>query len=226
MNHQYIIIVAGGKGLRMESDVPKQFIPVAGLPVLMHTIQRFKAAISDLNVVLVLPENQQEYWQKLCLQYDFKVPHSIANGGETRFHSVKSGLALITSEGIVGVHDAVRPLVSEETIQKCYEMAKEKGNAIPVIPINESIRKVSTEGNKMVNRAEYVAVQTPQVFQIVVLKKAFLQDYSPNFTDDASVLESMGECINLVQGNSENIKITLPSDLKIAEILLNRDSKN
>jgi 2-C-methyl-D-erythritol 4-phosphate cytidylyltransferase len=156
----------------------------------------------------------------VCLQYNFTISHDIAKGGETRFDSVKNGLALIQSDGLVGVHDAVRPLVSLETIQKCFETAKQKGNAIPVIAINESIRKITDTGNQMVNRAEYVAVQTPQVFQTTSLKKAYLQEFSPAFTDDASVIESIGEKINLVPGNPENIKITLPSDLKIAELFL------
>ena len=216
----HIIIVAGGKGLRMGTELPKQFIPIAGFPILMLTIQQFKKAIPEINVVLVLPENQQEYWEKLCLQYSFTILHVIAKGGETRFHSVKSGLNLIQNDGLVGVHDAVRPLVSLETIQKCFETAKQKGNAIPVIAINESIRKITDTGNQMVNRAEYVAVQTPQVFQTTSLKKAYLQEFSPAFTDDASVIESIGEKINLVPGNPENIKITLPSDLKIAELFL------
>lgn len=219
---KHVIIVAGGKGLRMGSDLPKQFIPVAGLPIIMHTILAFKEAFPDIQVVVVLPLDHQQYWKKIAAEYHFNQPHTIANGGSTRYHSVKSGLEKINlkEQGIIGIHDAVRPLVSISTITQCYQKAYESGNAIPVHAINESIRHVKGNSNTLVNRNEYFAVQTPQVFEANLLDNAYAQDYQESFTDDASVLELLGYPIHLVNGNAENIKITLPIDLKIAELLL------
>lgn len=215
----YVIIVAGGKGLRMGSDIPKQFLPVGGLPVLMRTLKRFRDYAADLQIILVLPESQQDYWRQLCRDYSFDVDYLLANGGETRFHSVQNGLALIPdhAQGVVGVHDGVRPFPSVEVISRCYETARTAGAAIPVIPVVETLRHVS-EGTKP--RADYRLVQTPQVFDIRLLKAANRQPYSPDFTDDASVVESYGHAIALVEGNRENIKLTTPYDLRVAEILI------
>lgn len=215
----YVIIVAGGKGLRMGSDIPKQFLPVGGLPVLMRTLKRFRDYAADLQIILVLPESQQDYWRQLCRDYSFDVDYLLANGGETRFHSVQNGLALIPdhAQGVVGVHDGVRPFPSVEVIRRCYETARTAGAAIPVIPVVETLRHVS-EGTKP--RADYRLVQTPQVFDIRLLKAANRQPYSPDFTDDASVVESYGHAIALVEGNRENIKLTTPYDLRVAEILI------
>jgi 2-C-methyl-D-erythritol 4-phosphate cytidylyltransferase len=215
----YIIIVAGGKGLRMGGDIPKQFLPIGGKPVLMRTLERFRAYSTDLQIILVLPEAQQDYWKQLCKEYQFNVDYLLANGGETRFHSVQHGLALIPddAQGVVGVHDGVRPFPSIEVINNCYETAREKKAVIPVIPVVETLRHF-TEGTKP--RNEYRLVQTPQCFDIQLLKAANRQPYNDGFTDDASVVEAFGFDITLVEGNRENIKITTPYDLKIAEVLI------
>ena len=215
----YVIIVAGGKGLRMGSDTPKQFLPVAGRPVLMRTLERFREYAADLQIILVLPKAQQAYWQQLCRDYDFTVSYRLADGGETRFHSVQNGLALIpdTAEGVVGVHDGVRPFPSVEVIRRCYETARTAKAVVPVVPVVETLRHVA-EGTKP--RGDYRLVQTPQTFDIQLLKAAKGQPYCDDFTDDASVVESYGHAITLVDGNRENIKITTPYDLKIAEVLV------
>lgn len=218
----YVIIVAGGKGLRMGGDIPKQFLPIGGRPVLMRTLERFRAYSADLQIILVLPEAQQAYWQGLCQEYHFDVEYQLANGGPTRFHSVQSGLALVPddAEGIVGVHDGVRPFPSIEVIRNCYETAREKKAVIPVIPVVETVRHLEAGSSVTVPRDEYRLVQTPQTFDIQLLKAANHQPYNDGFTDDASVVESYGHAIALVEGNRENIKITTPYDLKIAEVLL------
>lgn len=215
----YIIIVAGGKGLRMGTDIPKQFLPIGGWPVLMRTLERFREYSADLQIILVLPQAQQTYWKKLCQQYHFSVEYMLADGGETRFHSVQHGLALIPddAEGVVGVHDGVRPFPSVEVIAHCYETAREKKAVIPVIPVVETLRHI-TEGTKP--RGDYRLVQTPQTFDIQLLKAANRQPYNEGFTDDASVVEAYGYPITLVEGNRENIKITTPFDLRMAEVLL------
>lgn len=219
---EYVLIVAGGKGLRMGGDIPKQFLPVKGKPVLMRTLEAFYAYNPEMEIVLVLPATQQEYWRNLCLEYEFGIPHRIADGGETRFHSVKNGLACIEGEeGVVGVHDGVRPFVAKEVIASCYGAAAEKHAVIPVVDVVDTVRHViSTEESETVPRDDYKLVQTPQVFTVRLLKKAYRQDYTPRFTDDASVVEALGHKVFLVKGNRENIKITTPFDLKIAEALL------
>ena len=218
----YIIIVAGGKGLRMGSDIPKQFLPIGGKPVLMRTLERFRAYSSALQIILVLPEAQQDYWRKLCEEYHFDVEYQLANGGQTRFHSVQNGLALVPddAEGVVGVHDGVRPFPSIEVIKNCYETARTAKAVIPVIPVVETVRHLEKESSVTVPRDEYKLVQTPQTFDIQLLKAANCQPYNDGFTDDASVVESYGHEITLVEGNRENIKITTPYDLKIAEVLI------
>jgi len=218
----YIIIVAGGKGLRMGSDIPKQFLPIGGKPVLMRTLERFRAYSSALHIILVLPEAQQDYWRQLCEEYHFDVEHQIANGGQTRFHSVQNGLALVPddAEGVVGVHDGVRPFPSIEVIRNCYETARTAKAVIPVIPVVETVRHLEGDSSVTVPRGDYRLVQTPQTFDIQLLKAANRQPYNDGFTDDASVVESYGHAITLVEGNRENIKITTPYDLKIAEILI------
>ena len=243
----YIIIVAGGKGLRMGSDIPKQFLPIGGKPVLMRTLERFRAYSSALQIILVLPEAQQDYWRQLCEEYHFDVEHQIANGGQTRFHSVQNGLALVPddAEGVVGVHDGVRPFPSIEVIRNCYETARTAKAVIPVIPVVETVRHLEGDKSVTVPRGDYRLVQTPQTFDIQLLKAAYKraqnqvnlssaereqarpevkaanrQPYNDGFTDDASVVESYGYAITLVEGNRENIKITTPYDLKIAEVLI------
>jgi 2-C-methyl-D-erythritol 4-phosphate cytidylyltransferase len=218
----YIIIVAGGKGLRMGSDIPKQFLPIGGKPVLMRTLERFKAYSADLQIILVLPEAQQDYWRQLCEEYHFSVEYQLANGGQTRFHSVQNGLALVPddAEGVVGVHDGVRPFPSIEVIRNCYETARTAKAVIPVISVVETVRHLTPANSVTVPRDEYKLVQTPQTFDIQLLKAANRQPYNDGFTDDASVVESYGHQITLVEGNRENIKITTPYDLKIAEVLI------
>lgn len=214
----YVIIVAGGKGLRMGAEVPKQFLPVGGIPVLMRTMMQFRQYRADLQLILVLPHEQQEYWQMLCRQHQFNIPYLMADGGRTRFHSVQNGLALIPddAEGVVGVHDGVRPFVSVDVISRCYEAARSHEAVIPVVPVVETLRHIG-EGN--VYREHYRLVQTPQTFSIQLLKAANRQAYRETFTDDASVVEAYGHAVQMVDGNRENIKITTPFDLLLAEAL-------
>ena len=217
---RYAILVAGGKGLRMGSDIPKQFLPLRGRPVLMHTIDVFRRTYPDIHIILVLPREQQDYWRQLCGQHDYDVELCVADGGETRFHSVRNGLSQIPdgARGVVGVHDGVRPFVSPETIRRCYVAAEEFGAVVPVVPVVETVRQVLADGSSMtVDRNAYRLVQTPQTFDIQLLKKAYGQPFDPFFTDDASVVEAMGHPIKLVEGNNENIKLTNPADLKLAE---------
>jgi 2-C-methyl-D-erythritol 4-phosphate cytidylyltransferase len=218
----YIIIVAGGKGLRMGSDIPKQFLPIGGKPVLMRTLERFRQYSPSLQIILVLPKAQQDYWQKLCKEYAFDIDYQLADGGETRFHSVQNGLAKIpdNAQGVVGVHDGVRPFPSIDVIRNCYETAREKKAVIPVIPVVETVRHLKGDTSVTVPRNDYRLVQTPQTFDIQLLKAANRQPYNDGFTDDASVVETFGFNITLVEGNRENIKITTPYDLKIAEVLI------
>ena len=218
----YIIIVAGGKGLRMGSDIPKQFLPIGGKPVLMRTLERFREYSPTLQIILVLPQAQQDYWHELCQKYDFKIKYWLADGGETRFHSVQNGLAKIPddAEGVVGVHDGVRPFPSIDVIRNCYETARTAKAVIPVIPVVETVRHLQGNTSETVPRNDYRLVQTPQTFDIQLLKAANKQPYNDGFTDDASVVEAFGFNITLVEGNRENIKITTPYDLKIAEVLI------
>lgn len=216
---KHIIIVAGGKGLRMGGDIPKQFLPVCGKPVLMRTLEAFHAYDASMRLILVLPVSQQAYWKQLCEEYQFDLVHEIANGGETRFHSVKNGLALVKEDGLVGVHDGVRPFVSQEVITRCYEEAASLKAVIPVIGVVETVRHLTEEGSETVPRDQYKLVQTPQVFDVTLLHRAYQQEYTDLFTDDASVVEALGEKVYLVEGNRENIKLTTPFDLKLAELL-------
>ena len=218
----YVIIVAGGKGLRMGSDIPKQFLPIGGKPVLMRTLERFREYSPTLQIILVLPKAQQDYWHQLCKDYNFEVEYVLADGGETRFHSVQNGLAKIPddAEGVVGVHDGVRPFPSIDVIRNCYETARTAKAVIPVIPVVETVRHLQGNTSETVPRNDYRLVQTPQTFDIQLLKAANKQPYNDGFTDDASVVEAFGFNITLVEGNRENIKITTPYDMKIAEILI------
>lgn len=221
LNQQkYVIIVAGGSGKRMGSELPKQFISVAGKPILMHTLQCFHSYDASIQIVLVLPKDQHQFWNELLEQHQFKVPHQVVSGGKERFNSVKNGLAACAKQGLIGVHDGVRPLASIETIRSCYESAEKNGAVIPCIPANESIRKIKIEKNYAVDRSQYYMVQTPQVFKAELLHQAYEQGFTSKFTDDASVVEAQGHAITMVEGNPENIKVTRPMDLKIAELLL------
>jgi len=216
-----VIIVAGGKGLRMGGDIPKQFLPVGGKPILMRTIDRFLQYDEKMQVVLVLPESQQEYWRTLCDEYHFSQPYTLANGGETRFHSVKNGLAQVAPEAqLIGVHDGVRPFVSLDTIRATYEEAARSEAVVPVIEVVETVRQLVDDKSITVPRSDYRLVQTPQVFSAPLLRQAYGQPYTDFFTDDASVVERFGHPVTLVPGNRENIKITTPFDLTIASAMI------
>ena len=217
---KYILIVAGGKGLRLQSDVPKQFIEINGRPLLMWSFDAFKFLISKAYFVLVLNNDLIGQWKHLCVIHDFNIQHKIVEGGPKRYHSVKNGLNLIPNNALVAIHDAARPLVSEGTIRECFTIAQRKGNAIPAISINESLRETDGSLNRHVDRNKYKLVQTPQAFFSDKIKRAYLQNYHEHFTDDASVLESTGEPIQLVEGNRQNIKITTEEDLLYASAVL------
>ncbi len=214
------IIVAGGNGTRMGTGLPKQFLLIGGIPVLMHTIRNFYDFDASLKLILVLPEAEIVSWKELCRQYKFGIPHQVVGGGDTRFESVKNGLALTLDCDLIAVHDGVRPLVSHETLSRCFDCADEKGSAIPVLPANESLREGSLSESAPVDRSRFYLVQTPQVFKASILQRSYNQDYLPVFTDDASVVEKSGTAVQLVMGNRENIKITFPEDLQIAELFL------
>ncbi len=220
---KYALIVAGGSGKRMETDIPKQFIEVAGLPILMHAIKAFYSTDPNIKFVIVLPEHQHKYWKQLIEKHNFSINHIVANGGSERFFSVKNGLEYISENSLVAVHDGVRPLVSATTINNCYALAEKNGSSLPVVPATESIRVVHNGESKAVDRSKYFMVQTPQIFTAEIILKAYEQAFSPLFTDDASVVEQLGNKIHLVDGNPENIKITRPMDLKIAEALFEID---
>lgn len=226
---KYAIIVAGGKGLRMGGEVPKQFLPVAGLPVLMRTIKRFHAYDPTLKIILVLPKEQQAYWQRLCEEYQFTDDYQLANGGATRFQSSKNGLQLIpdNADGYVAIHDGVRPFVSIDTILRCFEATLTSQAVIPVLNVNDTLRHISQDGSgENVQRSEYRLVQTPQVFDISLVKRAYQQEENDCFTDDASVVESLGQKVEMVEGNRENIKLTTPFDLKVAEVICQNESNH
>lgn len=217
---KHVIIVAGGVGKRMRSNIPKQFLNVAGRPILMHTFESLINYSKDIKITLVLPEPFIDFWKSLCKRFDFEVNHTVVKGGKTRFDSVINGLKEIENGGLVAIHDGVRPLVSKETLNRIFKKAEKTGNAIPAIKINEALRKINDDNSFFVNRREYRLIQTPQCFHAQLIKQAYQQDYKEEFTDDATVVEAMGIKINLVDGNNENIKITRPSDIKIAEAFL------
>lgn len=219
---EYVIIVAGGKGLRMGSELPKQFMPIGGKPVLMYTIEQFLKYSPDINIIVVLPRNQQEFWNKLCEEHNFNIPHTIADGGESRFESSKNGLSLIpdNEQGVVAFHDGVRPFVSIDVIERCFDAARDDYAAIPVMPVTDTLRYVDRGHGHNVERNNFRSVQTPQVFDISLAKQAFDQPYRPSFTDDATVIESLGCQVSMVEGNRENIKLTTPFDLQLAELLI------
>jgi 2-C-methyl-D-erythritol 4-phosphate cytidylyltransferase len=220
MTKKFALIVAGGSGNRMNTQIPKQFLEIEGKPVLMYTFEAFASYDAEIKFILVLPASQFKLWQQLCEQHQFPFQYKLAHGGENRFQSVKNGLQLIEEEGIVFIHDGVRPLVSKQTICNCYETTIQKGNALPVIPPSESIRYSNQNENKAVDRSKYFLVQTPQTFHVEKIKEAYQMAKHENFTDDASVMENDGEKINLVDGNRENIKITYPQDLIVAKSFL------
>ncbi len=219
----YLIIVAGGQGLRMGGPLPKQFMLLNGKPILMRTIERFVEALPHVQIILVLHPDYVGVWENLCAEHHFDIPCTITTGGKERFHSVKNGLAAIThpdNNATVGVHDAVRPLVSVDVINNAYSTARKTGAVVPALSSIESVRLLDDDGTShAVNRSKVMMVQTPQVFSLNLLRKAYSQPYDPAFTDDASVVEAMGHAITLVEGNRENIKLTTPQDIRLAEML-------
>lgn len=218
------IVVAGGKGERMRTAIPKQFLLLGGKIILMHTLEVFHRYDEDMSLILVIPTVQIDYWKELCKKYAFDIPHQIVAGGNTRFESVKNGLKVIQNSTLIAIHDGVRPFVSMETIARCFDAAQQHEAAIPVIDAVDSIRELTDTGSKSVDRQKYKLVQTPQVFNAELLKKAYEQKFEPFFTDDASVVESLGNKIHLVEGNRENIKITTEFDLKMAEMTIRNDN--
>lgn len=216
----YIVIVAGGKGSRMKASLPKQFLEIDGIPLLYHTLKNFHAFNPRFRFVLVLPRESIPFWKEIVKKMELKIPHKTVAGGATRAQSTLNGLAQVPDESMVAVHDGVRPLVSHDTISRCLETAMEKGNAIPVWEVYETLRSTDDSSSRAVDREKFRAVQTPQVFHASLLKRAFEQFGTQDFTDEASMVEKMGIKINLVPGNRENIKITDSFDLKLAEFLL------
>jgi 2-C-methyl-D-erythritol 4-phosphate cytidylyltransferase len=218
------IVVAGGKGTRMGVDVPKQFLLLQSEPILMHTLRVFSNISSIDKIILVLPESQIMVWKDLCMKHNFNLHLTLVSGGETRFQSVSNGLVKVTDlDALVAIHDGVRPLVSPEVVERCFKDAEKFGNAIPVITPVETVRFTEDNGSFPVNRDRVLLVQTPQVFKASIIKRCYQTHWQPSFTDDASVAEYSGEKIHLVEGNRENIKITTPHDLMIAEVMLRKD---
>lgn len=221
---RYIIVVAGGKGTRMGGDTPKQFQLLAGKPVLMVTLEHLHALDPSLQIVLVLPQEHMDLWKSLCKEHSFEVPMMLAAGGTTRFHSVQNGLALVDDidDALVGVHDGVRPFVSQRVYDDAYREALISGAAIPMIEINDSLRHIigGNGASEVVPRDRYRLVQTPQVFKLSVLREAYQQRFVESFTDDASVVEAMGHSVVGVEGNRENIKLTTPYDMLIANTIM------
>ncbi len=216
------LVVAGGTGARMHSATPKQFLLLASRPILMHTLEACHRAVPEADISLVLPEQEIKSWETLCKEYSFPIRHQVVPGGSTRFASVKNGLQSIRTQGLVAIHDGVRPFISIEMMQRLVRLAINKGSAVPCCRINESLRHHSGKEHHVVDRKSFVTIQTPQVFRIEEIRQAYLQPYRSTFTDDASVAESIGIKVHLAEGDRLNIKITHPEDLLIAEALLKR----
>lgn len=219
MEKKSVIITAGGTGKRMGTEIPKQFLAIHSKPIILHTIGQFLKYDPDIELVVVLPEEYIHFWEEICQKYLFTKDHKVVIGGAERFHSIQNGLAQTTGD-LIAIHDAVRPIVDVAVIADCFDTAKKKGSAIPVVSISESLRKIEHENSFAVSREDFKLVQTPQCFQAEIIHHAYLQHYSKFFTDDATVVESDGIKITLVEGNRENIKITTPHDLKLAELFL------
>lgn len=218
----YAIIVAGGAGTRMNLNTPKQFLLLDKKPVLMHTILAFFSSVQNPEIIVVLNVAQHHYWKQLCITHNFTVPHQLIEGGEQRFHSVSNGLLAVKEEGIVAIHDAVRPLVSVALIDACYEQALTHGNAVAAIKPNDSIRKTIGKDSEVLDRGQILLIQTPQTFQTDQLRKAYTQRYQNSFTDDASVVEKVGFNINLIEGERSNLKITYAEDLELANFYFHK----
>jgi 2-C-methyl-D-erythritol 4-phosphate cytidylyltransferase len=219
--NNYAIIVAGGSGTRMGASIPKQFLLLKGRPILMHTIEAFYHSKTNPQIITVLPDEYHAYWEELCVEHEFNIPHLLVKGGATRFHSVKNGLDIIDNENsLVAVHDAVRPLTKTSIIDQSYAQAAIHGNAVTAVKSRDTVRQLREGVSTHLLRDEIYLVQTPQTFRAAQLKKAYLQTYSDKFTDDASVVEAVGFAVNLLEGSHDNIKITFPEDIALAEVLL------
>lgn len=218
--NKYAVIVAGGSGLRMGTTLPKQFLPLCGKPVLWHSLETFLTAWPDVQIILVLPKDHQQIGADVVNTTSEPARIRITVGGETRFHSVKNGLALIDNPGVVFVHDAVRCLITTNLIHRCYDQTVEKGNAIPAIQPIDTLRIETTDGSQLLDRTKVRVIQTPQTFFSDIIKKAFEQPYDTSFTDEASVVEKLGVAIQLIEGEATNIKITRPIDILLAEKIL------
>ena len=214
---QYTIIVAGGNGSRMRCSMPKQFLEINNKPILLHTVQKMHQSLDDSEIILVLPKAEFKNWKNICQKHKFNISHKLVEGGNTRFESVKNGLKKIKESSVIAIHDGVRPLVNKNVVKQCMLIAKDKGSAVPVIKVDDSLRKKTLNGSISVNRNEFLIVQTPQCFKSEIILKAYQQNFNNKFTDDASVVEDLGLEIQLVKGNKENIKITTPEDLKKAK---------
>ena len=223
---EYAIVVAGGKGTRIKSLVPKQFIELSGLPILMHTLTAFRDYSSEIRIVLVLPQDDEERWKSLCAKHQFDVPLTIVHGGETRFQSVKNGLALVPDNSLVAIHDGVRPLVSSDIIGASFRLAAVHGTAVTAVRLKDSIRITDQDNTKAVDRSKFRLIQTPQTFKSELIKKAYQTKEEVSMTDDASVAEHAGHLISLFEGSYENIKVTTGDDLVVAEALLASRTKS
>jgi len=217
---EYVIITAGGKGTRMGSDVPKQFLDLQGVPVIVHSIRAFKQYSSNISIIVVLPDGAIDHWTEIAEKYE--IGAKTCMGGDTRFASVKNGIELISDTGLVAIHDAARPMVSAALISKCFLDAAQHGNAVPVLPLSDSIRELSGEISRPADRDRFRLVQTPQVFDVSVIEKAYQQAFRTSFTDEATVAEAFGTKIHLVDGEKRNIKITTGEDLMVASSFLSR----
>jgi len=216
----FAIIVGGGAGSRMLSEVPKQFMLLRGRPVLMHTIEAFNKSDYNPEIIVVLNVDFHQYWENLCLLHNFSIPHKLVKGGTQRFDSVKNGIKAIQTKAIVAIHDAVRPLLSKQLIDRTFEEAERSGNAVAAIKSRDSVRQNTGTHTIPLDREEIYLIQTPQTFSSEILKKAYTQEYRNEFTDDASVAEKIGIKINLIDGETRNFKITFPEDIRLAEIYL------
>ena len=223
-NKEYALIVAGGKGTRMKTALPKQFLEVNGLPILMHTLNAFYKYSESIQVILVLPEDDFATWKNLCAKYNYNKPVVLEKGGDTRFQSVKNGLGKIEGDGLVAIHDGVRPLVSEDIIGASFRLAAVHGSAVAAVRLKESIRITDQDNTKAVDRSRYRLIQTPQTFDVALIRKAYQIKDEPSLTDDASVAERSGHVISLFEGSYQNIKVTTPEDLIFADALLKQES--
>ncbi len=217
---KYAVVVAGGSGQRMGAKIPKQFLELKGRPVLMHTVEAFYQYPEKIEIILVLPEEHTKSWEALCNRYNFNLPVTLQHGGASRFQSVKNGLSAIDGDGLVAIHDGVRPLIDTATIRRSFEIAQKHHSAVASVPLKDSIREMSENNSKSVDRSKFRIVQTPQTFKLSLIKQAYQQAQNDDFTDDASVWEAAGHTVRLFEGSEKNLKITTIRDLMVAEMLM------